>query len=123
MTKAEYESYLLTARWRELSRAMRQAYKKCQRCEFPYELNVHHTTYERVGHEEPGDLIVLCRSCHAREHFLEDLDHPIVGELLRAFTGKNSNAQERIRKQQEETREKNRDREHEIKKNKAKEDY
>ena len=40
----------------------------CQRCEksfHPSELDVHHRTYERLGHELPSDLQVLCRvTCH-----------------------------------------------------------
>ena len=33
-------------------------------------LSVHHVTYERLGHEEPSDLMVLCPNCHteADEH-------------------------------------------------------
>ncbi len=61
---------------------MRETYPICQKCEFPHELNVHHRTYERLGQEKiPDDLIVLCRSCHSREHWLEDIEkHPhLVG--------------------------------------------
>lgn len=84
MTKEEYAEYLQSPRWRLISQAMREAYQVCQRCEFPYELNVHHLTYERLGKETIGDLIVLCRSCHSREHFLEDIEkHPyLVGKQL-----------------------------------------
>lgn len=78
MTKDEYSAYLQSPRWRQLSRVLRESVGKCQRCEFPYELNVHHLTYERIGRENVHtDLIVLCKSCHAREHFLEDFErHP-----------------------------------------------
>jgi len=31
-------------------------------------LDVHHKTYERIGAEKPGDLVVLCRACHGQEH-------------------------------------------------------
>lgn len=31
-------------------------------------LNIHHRTYDRVGCEDMGDLITLCRSCHERHH-------------------------------------------------------
>lgn len=35
------------------------------------EVQIHHKTYERVGHEEPSDLLALCRICHAMVHVLE----------------------------------------------------
>lgn len=32
-------------------------------------VDCHHLTYERAGHEEPGDVIFLCAACHANaEH-------------------------------------------------------
>lgn len=31
-------------------------------------LEVHHTTYERYGHERLEDLVTLCQRCHATEH-------------------------------------------------------
>jgi len=33
--------------------------------------DVHHLTYENLGQEELEDLILLCRSCHQKEHFHE----------------------------------------------------
>ena len=30
--------------------------------------HVHHRTYDRLGHEEAADLVVLCGSCHDRFH-------------------------------------------------------
>ncbi|HXE67478.1 MAG TPA: HNH endonuclease [Rhodanobacteraceae bacterium] len=40
----------------------------CQRCKrkfHPSELDVHHLNYERLGHERPSDLQVLCSNkCH-----------------------------------------------------------
>ena len=27
-------------------------------------IEVHHRTYARLGHEQPGDLTALCRTCH-----------------------------------------------------------
>jgi len=78
MTKDQYAEYLRTPRWRAISKAIREAFEVCQRCSFPYELNVHHRTYERLGAEKiPDDLILLCRACHSREHFVEDWEkHP-----------------------------------------------
>lgn len=64
-----YEDYLQTPAWQERrSQALRDAGNKCQLCYSPKHLNVHHKTYERRGHELPGDLIVLCQDCHAKHH-------------------------------------------------------
>ncbi len=116
MTKDEYEEYRQSRHWIELSRLERQSQKVCQRCAFPYELNVHHKTYERLGHEAPGDLIVLCRSCHAREHFLEDLDLYDAPVLI-ALIGRDSNARQRIEQQQKIAKKKNVERGDEVREN------
>lgn len=78
MTAAEYREYLKTPRWKELSRRVRLAQGKCQRCGAPgdevkrffgQELHLHHMTYENVGSdEEENDLCALCAFCHARHH-------------------------------------------------------
>ena len=41
---------------------------RCQVCNSPHDLHVHHRTYERVGHEDPADLTVLCMWCHDLFH-------------------------------------------------------
>lgn len=40
---------------------------ECQRCHWNFcrdELEVHHLTYERLGNEKDGDLVVVCKRCH-----------------------------------------------------------
>jgi len=32
------------------------------------DLNVHHNTYKRRGHELGSDLLVLCQKCHKKIH-------------------------------------------------------
>jgi len=118
MTKDEYAAYRETARWKFISRTVRQIEKKCQRCGFPYELDVHHKTYKNLGRENLDDLIVLCKSCHAREHFVDDLDK-IPDEL---FWGNKSESANKIKRQQREARIKNADRAEEIEENKRHED-
>jgi predicted HNH restriction endonuclease len=34
-------------------------------------INVHHKTYERLGHEDARDLQALCRNCHRNTHGLD----------------------------------------------------
>lgn len=64
--KEKYQDYLTTGRWRELaSDTKARAGGRCQVCNSPDNLETHHRTYERLGAELPGDLICLCRECHA----------------------------------------------------------
>jgi hypothetical protein len=64
-----YHGYLQSDAWRQRRRdAIQRADGRCQVCNGSGPLEVHHRTYERLGHESPGDLTVLCRACHARFH-------------------------------------------------------
>jgi len=47
---------------------------RCEWCDAPA-TDVHHRTYERLGHELPIDLQVLCRECHREA----DRERAIVG--------------------------------------------
>lgn len=67
MTKysKEYKEYLKSPEWRRRRTAkLQQARWRCQKCPETEGLQVHHLTYERLGHEDAEDLIVLCRACH-----------------------------------------------------------
>ncbi len=86
-TRLAYEDYLASSRWRHVRRqALARARWRCQNpacpddavrwltdveiseMAVPYPLEVHHLTYERLGHERPDDLLVLCERCHSVEH-------------------------------------------------------
>ena len=111
MTREEYEIYRATPRWRKLSGDLKRMRKKCENCAFPYELDVHHKNYQRIGAERLGDLVVLCRACHMRSHFLDDMEKlPIMESLL----GNSTKARQRILRQQAEARAKNLDRAYEV---------
>ena len=73
MTKQEYrEVYLRSDHWAAVREAaLKRAGHRCQVCNAPDRLDVHHRTYERLGNEEPGDVTVLCRRCHAVFHQAE----------------------------------------------------
>lgn len=60
-----YEAYLRTTAWRNLSTAVkeRDGYR-CKLCGSRDELEVHHKTYERIGREDLDDLVTLCHRCH-----------------------------------------------------------
>ena len=45
----------------------------CAVCDEPWTLrrdDLHHRSYDRLGHEQFGDLVPLCRTCHTRLHQL-----------------------------------------------------
>lgn len=67
--KEAYSAYLHSDAWR-LKRlvVIDLAGGRCQVCNSPKRLDVHHRTYERIGEEAPGDLTVLCRKCHSLFH-------------------------------------------------------
>jgi hypothetical protein len=66
----KYRDYLSSSDWQSKRRlALERAGNRCQLCASrSKQLEVHHNSYKRLGHEEPEDLIVLCRACHQRFH-------------------------------------------------------
>lgn len=64
-----YAEYLKTAHWQRQRRfALQRAGEACELCGHPDALEVHHRSYERLGFEQPEDLIVLCQDCHRDHH-------------------------------------------------------
>lgn len=64
-----YAEYLRSDWWKERrALAIQQAGGRCQVCNSPDSLNVHHRSYDRLGYEPLSDLTVLCRPCHALFH-------------------------------------------------------
>jgi 5-methylcytosine-specific restriction endonuclease McrA len=69
-----YREYLRTPEWHErASKTYVRFGGRCAFCNAPGDLEAHHRTYERRGHEEPGDLTALCPSCHSLFHEWRDL--------------------------------------------------
>jgi hypothetical protein len=64
--KVNYYEYIASPAWkRKANAAKKRAGYRCQVCnEGGVTLDAHHRTYERLGHERPEDITVLCRSCH-----------------------------------------------------------
>ncbi len=64
----DYNEYIKSPEWRSRANAAKQrAGYRCRICnrhqtEIP--LHAHHRTYERLGHELPDDITVLCEDCH-----------------------------------------------------------
>ena len=62
----DYHTYLDSPEWKERSAlAKARAGYRCQVCDSPDRLETHHRTYERIGREDDGDLVVLCHRCHS----------------------------------------------------------
>ena len=61
----DYQAYLRSDAWRRRrEHALTWADHRCQVCNSPHDLVVHHRTYESIGHEDLADLTVLCSECH-----------------------------------------------------------
>ncbi len=64
-----YDKYLRSPEWRSLrTQILTRDHYMCRLCSCSPATEVHHTTYERVGHERPDDLLSVCRSCHDAFH-------------------------------------------------------
>lgn len=62
-----YNTYIGSHAWRRNParlKALADANGHCRLCHSAAPLEVHHSTYERLGRELWSDLIALCRDCH-----------------------------------------------------------
>lgn len=68
-TQLPYSEYLKSEWWQQRRlKSLARAEHRCQVCNAGSRLEVHHRTYERLGHERDADLVVLCRNCHELFH-------------------------------------------------------
>lgn len=64
-----YADYLKTDHWQSMREmALAISAHRCQVCNSPNHLHVHHRTYENRGNEQSIDLTVLCAECHQLFH-------------------------------------------------------
>jgi 5-methylcytosine-specific restriction endonuclease McrA len=67
----EYVQYLRSREWQaKRLAALHRTMNRCEKCglqKHKESLEVHHKTYERLGHELDSDLMVLCTLCHPKE--------------------------------------------------------
>lgn len=64
-----YADYIASPAWqarREMTIALWGG--RCALCYAAGALDVHHRTYDRLGHELPSDLVALCPTCHEAYH-------------------------------------------------------
>ena len=68
----EYADYIKSPQWeRKRRHILERCDRACQGCGqsgIGISLDVHHLNYDRLGAEEVGDLIALCRACHKIAH-------------------------------------------------------
>ena len=65
----DYREYMQSKAWKSKRlAAIKYHGSKCAVCGSQRSLQVHHLTYERLGHERMTDLEVLCKGCHGLEH-------------------------------------------------------
>jgi hypothetical protein len=77
---AWYSLYLASAAWkRKRARIIRERERTCAKCgwvaplQYTHLLQLHHTTYQRVGRERDEDLELLCDKCHDKLHPMRGL--------------------------------------------------
>ena len=63
--RRNYKAHLNSHKWRVLkANVMNERGRKCERCAATFGLQLHHKTYERLGHELLTDVELLCVDCH-----------------------------------------------------------
>jgi len=71
MSNNSYKNYLNSEHWKDVKYRFNKSKlnkKCCYACKNKENLNLHHKTYKRLGHEKLNDLIYLCQSCHNIVH-------------------------------------------------------
>lgn len=79
MSEQDKSNYLASAMWRILRDIIiTRDHNKCVCCSSTNNLHVHHLTYDRLGSEQPNDLVTLCSTCHQRQHDYYGYDRDII---------------------------------------------
>jgi 5-methylcytosine-specific restriction endonuclease McrA len=73
----KYNAYLKSDEWAQLKIDLfERRGRECEKCGRKNWLQVHHLHYKNVFKEEPGDLQILCKPCHDKEHTSEKRKRP-----------------------------------------------
>lgn len=82
-----YQQYLRAPEWANRRLAALKGIRECQACGREARLDAHHRSYERLGHEEPGDLVALCGVCHRGVHQIQKVRRCSVEEATELLLG------------------------------------
>lgn len=64
-----YSKYIVSESWKNFTKRFYKKNKKeCASCSGKTEIDIHHMTYERLGHELMEDVVALCNDCHFSFH-------------------------------------------------------
>ena len=64
-SKPNYNDYMQSPEWKKKKESIKRV---CYICGSEKNINVHHRSYSRLGHETERDLIALCQECHSDVH-------------------------------------------------------
>lgn len=71
MPKVRYLAYIRSVVWQRVRREhIERCDGFCEICLWRRAIQVHHTTYVRLGYELPQDLCAVCVDCHHKLHCL-----------------------------------------------------
>lgn len=81
---SRYERALASPHWAHLkSNAIKESDGHCTGCsQRRNKLHLHHLTYERLGHELPEDVTLLCQGCHRMVHD-KDIEKKLIRKIRR----------------------------------------
>jgi hypothetical protein len=69
MQAKSYQDYLASPAWKQRrDLVMWRAHGICEACLSARAEEVHHLTYEHIGHEMMWELKAICRACHEKIH-------------------------------------------------------
>jgi hypothetical protein len=68
MNKEQYSLMVTTDCWKIRRNEYAKRHDRCEICTSGRSLQVHHLSYERLGHERDEDLVVVCELCHRAIH-------------------------------------------------------
>jgi len=94
-----YAAYLKTRHWHRLRLKYFESFGcKCYHCDTRKPpIQLHHLTYVRLGNEDLGDLISLCRKCHMREEDKLKLERATGGKHPARLRRRLKKAQDGVR--------------------------
>jgi len=80
----DYQEYLGSSHWLNLSEKFKEKIKKCEvdGCKEEVGLEIHHLHYQTLGNECMRDLVLLCRKHHQEAH---NTNNKILKETIKRY--------------------------------------